>query len=80
MASAAGAAGRGVRLEPIPGAPPVVTVRAENCAFAPRCLARQSLCFERRPEARRVQDRIVACHFAERILAERHVEINEPSA
>jgi peptide/nickel transport system ATP-binding protein len=79
MASAAGAAGRGVRLEPIPGAPPVVTVRAENCAFAPRCSARQSLCFERRPETRRVQDRIVACHFAEQILAQHQVGIHEPS-
>jgi peptide/nickel transport system ATP-binding protein len=80
MTAVAGSAGRGVRLEPIPGAPPVVTVRAENCAFAPRCLARQSLCFERRPETRRVQDRIVACHFAEQILAQRHVGINELSA
>jgi peptide/nickel transport system ATP-binding protein len=80
MTAVAGGASRGVRLEPIPGAPPVVTARAKNCAFAPRCSARQSLCFERRPEARRVQDRIVACHFAERILAQHDVEINEPSA
>jgi peptide/nickel transport system ATP-binding protein len=80
MTAAAGSASRGVRLEPIPGAPPVVIGRAENCAFAPRCLARQSLCFERRPETRSVHDRIVACHFAERILAQHHVGINEPSA
>jgi len=80
MAGAVDGARRGVRLEPIPGAPPVVTARAENCAFAPRCSARQSLCFERRPETRRVHDRIVACHFAERVLAQHHVGINEPSA
>ena len=80
MTAVAGSASRGVRLEPIPGAPPVVIARAENCAFAPRCLARQSLCFERRPETRRVHDRIVACHFAEQVLAQHHVGINEPSA
>jgi peptide/nickel transport system ATP-binding protein len=78
MTAVAGSASRGVRLEPIPGAPPVVTARAANCAFAPRCSARQSLCFERRPETRRVQDRIVVCHFAEQIMA-RHLEIHEPS-
>jgi peptide/nickel transport system ATP-binding protein len=80
MTAVAGGASRGVRLEPIPGAPPVVTARAKSCAFAPRCLARQSLCFERRPEARRVQDRIVACHFAEQILAQQHAGFNELSA
>jgi peptide/nickel transport system ATP-binding protein len=79
MTAVAGGASRGVRLEPIPGAPPVVAARAENCAFAPRCLARESLCFERRPETRRVRDRIVACHFAERTLAQHHVGIHEPS-
>jgi peptide/nickel transport system ATP-binding protein len=79
MTAVAGSASRGVRLEPIPGAPPVVIARVENCAFAPRCLARQSLCFERRPETRRVHDRIVACHFAEQVLAQHHIGINEPS-
>lgn len=79
ITAAASGASRGVRLEPIPGAPPVVTARAESCAFAPRCLARQSLCSERRPETRRVVDRIVACHFAERTLAQHQVGIEEPS-
>jgi peptide/nickel transport system ATP-binding protein len=79
MAAVASRASPGVRLEPTPGAPPVVTARAESCAFAPRCLARQSLCSERRPETRRVDDRIVACHFAERILAQHQVGIEEPS-
>ena len=79
MTAVASGASRGVRLEPIPGAPPVVTGRAESCAFAPRCLARQSLCSERRPETRRVDDRLVACHFAERTLAQHQVGIEEPS-
>jgi oligopeptide/dipeptide ABC transporter ATP-binding protein len=79
MAGAVDRAGRGVRLEPIPGAPPVVTTRAKDCAFAPRCSARQPLCFERRPEIRRVHDRIVACHFAERVLAQHQVGVRDLS-
>jgi oligopeptide/dipeptide ABC transporter ATP-binding protein len=58
------------RLEPIAGSPPVLSARAALCAFAPRCPMRQSVCMQTRPEPRVVDQRLVACHFAEAVLAE----------
>jgi peptide/nickel transport system ATP-binding protein len=68
----AGAGGEtpGARLAPIAGSPPVLSARATCCAFAPRCPARQSVCLQTRPEPRVVDQRLVACHFAEAVLAQ----------
>jgi oligopeptide/dipeptide ABC transporter ATP-binding protein len=66
----AGGKAPGARLEPIPGAPPVLGAPAACCAFAPRCPMRQAVCDGARPELRDVEGRLVACHFAEATLAE----------
>jgi peptide/nickel transport system ATP-binding protein len=68
----AGAGGEtpAARLEPIAGSPPVLSARATFCAFAPRCPMRQSVCMQTRPEPRLVDQRLVACHFAEAVLAQ----------
>jgi peptide/nickel transport system ATP-binding protein len=66
----AGGRSPGARLEPIPGAPPVLGASATFCAFAPRCPMRQAPCDGTRPELRAVEGRLVACHFAEAALAE----------
>jgi peptide/nickel transport system ATP-binding protein len=68
----AGAGGEtpGARLEPIAGSPPVLSARTTFCAFAPRCPMQRSICTQTRPEPRLVDQRLVACHFAEAVLAE----------
>jgi len=68
----AGAGGEkpGERLEPIAGSPPVLTERAGYCVFAPRCPMRQAICTTTRPELRLMDERRVACHFAETVLPE----------
>jgi oligopeptide/dipeptide ABC transporter ATP-binding protein len=79
LRAGAGGENPGERLEPISGSPPVLTGRAESCAFAPRCPMRQAACSESRPEPRLVAGRLVACHFAEAVLAERRaVEETQP--
>jgi oligopeptide/dipeptide ABC transporter ATP-binding protein len=70
LRSSAGGEIPGARLEPIAGSPPVLSARATFCAFAPRCPMRQSVCTQTRPEPRLVDERLVACHFAEAVLAE----------
>lgn len=70
IAAAAGNEQMGKRLEPIPGTPPILRERCGNCAFEPRCAFREELCATERPLAREVDSRLVACHFAERVLAE----------
>ena len=56
-------------LEPIPGMPPVLHGPSPGCAFAPRCPMAAPVCAVNRPPARRVDERIVLCHFAEESLA-----------
>ncbi len=62
--AAAGNEGHGGRLEPIPGVPPVLRQRSQDCAFAPRCPYAQPICRAERPAEVPVDGRIVACHFA----------------
>ncbi|MGM0585237.1 MAG: ABC transporter ATP-binding protein [Pseudomonadota bacterium] len=68
MSAAAGSEGPDGRLEPIPGTPPTLRARCEACAFAPRCAMALEVCRTVRPEARRLEDRLVACHRAEEML------------
>jgi len=56
-------------LVPIAGVPPVLRGRAQSCAYAPRCPLASAVCFEKRPEAREVDDRTVICHHAEQLRA-----------
>ncbi len=69
LTAAAGNERPGERLRPIPGTPPVLTGRAEACAFAPRCLLRELRCEAERPEARALAGRDVVCHCAEAVIA-----------
>jgi peptide/nickel transport system ATP-binding protein len=64
ITAAAGAERLGGELRPIPGMPPVLRGTASNCAFAPRCEFAQKICFDERPAEQAVDERIVACHFA----------------
>ncbi|MFG1965904.1 ABC transporter ATP-binding protein [Nonomuraea sp. NPDC049028] len=54
----------GVRLEPVPGRPPVLTGPSPGCAFAPRCPFAEDRCATERPEPVRVGAKDVLCHRA----------------
>ncbi|WP_433509349.1 ABC transporter ATP-binding protein [Nonomuraea sp. CA-143628] len=54
----------GVRLEPVPGRPPVLTGPSPGCAFAPRCPFAEDRCATERPEPIRVGAKDVLCHRA----------------
>ncbi|MFC5823973.1 ABC transporter ATP-binding protein [Nonomuraea insulae] len=62
--SAPAAAAHGVRLEPVPGRPPVLTGPAEGCAFAPRCPFAEERCEHERPAPVRIREQDVLCHRA----------------
>jgi oligopeptide/dipeptide ABC transporter ATP-binding protein len=62
--AAAGNEAPGGRLQPIPGAPPLLRARAAGCTFAPRCAQAAARCFTDRPADLAVGDSRVACHFA----------------
>jgi oligopeptide/dipeptide ABC transporter ATP-binding protein len=49
----------------IPGAPPALGKLPGGCAFHPRCLYAQARCRSEEPGQRLVENRLVACHFAE---------------
>ena len=68
LAAAPGRERPGDVLEPIRGAPPVLTGRAQNCAFSPRCSWAVERCRAERPETRPVADRWVVCHRSEEVL------------
>ena len=55
----------GGRIEPIPGLPPILTGRAEGCAFEPRCRHRIDACALTRPENSDIGARQVICHRAQ---------------
>ena len=55
----------GGRIEPIPGLPPILTGRAEGCAFEARCRHRIDACALTRPESSNIAAREVICHRAE---------------
>ena len=69
LRSAIGRESLGGLVEPIPGAPPVLTGRCEACAFAPRCGWSEPACIAVRPEARFIAGRDVICHRAEVVLS-----------
>lgn len=54
----------GMRLEVIPGRPPVLTGESPGCAFAVRCGFVVERCRTERPEATRIDGRTVLCHRA----------------
>ena len=64
LRAAPGQEGLGGRIEPIPGLPPVLTGRAEDCTFEPRCRHRIDACALTRPESSHVAERQVICHRA----------------
>ncbi|MGI5275146.1 ABC transporter ATP-binding protein [Streptomyces rochei] len=53
------------RLPALPGSPPAPGALGPGCAFAPRCPLATGPCHDREPEARAVDDRLVACHHAD---------------
>ncbi len=55
----------GERLEPIQGAPPVLTGSTEGCAFAPRCPRATEICRTNRPTLRTIADHQILCHNIE---------------
>jgi oligopeptide/dipeptide ABC transporter ATP-binding protein len=62
-----------VELAGIPGTPPDLSLRIDECPFAPRCPWREQVCVERDPPLDRlpgVDDALVACHVAQRLARE----------
>ena len=57
----------GQRLEPIPGAPPILRASAPGCSFAPRCAFAIERCRKERPQKRLYDGRQLLCHRAEDI-------------
>jgi oligopeptide/dipeptide ABC transporter ATP-binding protein len=55
----------GQRLEPIPGAPPILRAPAPGCSFAPRCAFAIERCRKERPQSRPYDGRQILCHRAE---------------
>jgi oligopeptide/dipeptide ABC transporter ATP-binding protein len=72
--AAAGNEGPGGTLRPIPGVPPVLRAAARDCSYAPRCAQAQPRCRNERPLARELDDRTVACHFAEHLDQAGHAD------
>ncbi len=70
LAAAAGTEAPGEALVPIPGLPPLLRRSAADCSFHPRCPYAERRCRELRPAARTLGRKQVACHFAERLMAE----------
>ena len=58
----------GGQIESIPGRPPILRARSEQCPFAPRCRWVIDVCWNQRPEAQIVDDRLVFCHRAEEVV------------
>ena len=64
MSSTIGSVDSGVRLKPIPGAPPNMTKQIDGCPFAPRCSDRFENCTLVEPRAESVDERHrVLCHL-----------------
>ncbi len=58
----------GGQIVAIPGRPPILRERSEQCPFAPRCRWVVDVCWNQRPEAQIVDDRLVFCHRAEEVV------------
>jgi len=65
LKAAPGAEEIGGKIDAIPGRPPILRVRSEQCPFAPRCHLVADICRNQRPEAETVDGRLVSCHRAE---------------
>ena len=61
----------GEPLNQIPGTMPSLDAVPFGCAFHPRCQFADEKCNNESPKLRALQDQIVACHHAERVLARR---------
>ena len=59
----------GGQIEAIPGRPPILRERSEQCPFAPRCRWAVDICRNQRPQPEIHDGRQVSCHRAEEILA-----------
>lgn len=59
----------GEPLNQIPGTMPSLDAVPFGCAFHPRCQFADEKCNNESPKLRALQDQIVACHHAERVLA-----------
>ena len=68
LKAAPGAEAIGGTIEAIPGRPPVLRERSEQCPFSPRCPWVIDVCREQRPEALAVDGRLVSCHRADETL------------
>ena len=66
--AAPGAEEIGGTIEAIPGRPPVLRERSEQCPFSPRCPWVVDVCREQRPETLTVDGRLVSCHRADETL------------
>ncbi len=62
---------RGERKPAVTGEVPSARNPPSGCRFHPRCPHAQAICSETAPELRRIDqtERVVACHFAERVVA-----------
>jgi oligopeptide/dipeptide ABC transporter ATP-binding protein len=60
----------GSRIEAIPGRPPILRERSEQCVFAPRCRYAVDVCRNLRPDVQLVDSRQVLCHCAEEVVKE----------
>ena len=58
----------GGQIEAIPGRPPLLRERSEQCPFAPRCHMAVDVCRNQRPQSQVLDGRHVSCHRAEEIL------------
>jgi len=68
VAAAPGLEKPGEILQPIPGAPQVLTDKAQGCGFEPRCRFADQRCRIERPVCRNFADRVILCHYAEKVL------------
>lgn len=67
------AVGEGVRLEPIPGSPPMLGAEATGCAFAERCAYATDRCRKTRPEPIDVDGQLSLCLHATRLRETREL-------
>ena len=65
LKAAPGAEEIGGKIEAIPGRPPILRERSEQCPFAPRCHWVVDVCRSQRPDVQSVDGRLVSCHRAE---------------
>ncbi|MCY3916226.1 MAG: ABC transporter ATP-binding protein [Chloroflexi bacterium] len=69
LKAAPGAEEIGGKIEAIPGRPPILRGRSEQCPFAPRCRWVVDICRHQRPVAQTVDGRLVSCHRAEEMAS-----------